>query len=59
MVALAGIPNPLVRELYEMLYLKTERLILDGTKFRNKFGRIPTTPYDDGIKKTLDWFRVK
>jgi nucleoside-diphosphate-sugar epimerase len=58
MVALAGIPNPLVREFYEMLYLKEERLILDGTKFRNKFGRIPTTPYDDGIKKTLDWFRI-
>jgi nucleoside-diphosphate-sugar epimerase len=59
MIALAGIPNPLVREFYEMLYLKKERLILDGTKFRNKFGRIPTTPYKDGIKKTLDWFRAK
>jgi nucleoside-diphosphate-sugar epimerase len=59
MIALAGIPNPLVREFYEMLYLKRERLILDGTKFRNKFGRIPTTSYEDGIKKTLDWFRIK
>lgn len=57
MITLAGISNPLVREFYEMLYLKRERMILDGTKFRSKFGRIPATPYKDGIKKTLDWFR--
>lgn len=59
MIALAGIPKPQVREFCEMLYLKGERLILDGTKFRNKFGRIPTTPYEVGIKKTLDWFRAQ
>jgi nucleoside-diphosphate-sugar epimerase len=58
MVALAGITNPLVHEFNEMLYLKYERLILDGTKFREKFGGIPATPYREGIKKTLDWFRT-
>jgi len=57
MIALAGISNPLVREFYEMLYLKNERLILDGTKFKRKFGRIPATPYKDGTRKTLEWFR--
>jgi nucleoside-diphosphate-sugar epimerase len=59
MIALAGISNPLVREFYEMLYLKRERMILDGTKFRSKFRGIPATPYKDGIKKTLDWFRER
>jgi len=57
MIRIAGLTNPLVREFNEMLYLKTERLILDGTKFKRKFGSIPATPYKDGIKKTLDWFR--
>lgn len=57
LVALAGIFNPLAREFREMLYLKEERLILDGTKFQTKFGRIPATPYSEGIKKTIDWFR--
>lgn len=57
MIAIAGLSNPLVREFYEMFYLKTERLILDGTKFRSKFGRIPATGYKDGVKRTLDWFR--
>jgi nucleoside-diphosphate-sugar epimerase len=56
MIALAGISNPLAREFYEMLYLKRERFILDGTKFRNKFGTIPATSYKEGIQKTLDWF---
>ena len=56
-IGVAGIFNPLAKEFYEMVYLRTERMILDGTKFRSKFGRIPATPYRDGIKKTLDWFR--
>jgi hypothetical protein len=56
-IALAGIKNPMAREFYELLYLRRERMILDGTKFRTKFRRIPATPYKDGIKKTLDWFR--
>jgi nucleoside-diphosphate-sugar epimerase len=56
-IALAGINNPVAREFYELLYLRRERMILDGTKFIAKFGRIPATPYKDGIKKTLDWFR--
>ncbi len=58
MVALAGIFNPLAREFHEMIYLKQERPILDGTKFRTKFGRVPTTPYKVGIEKTLEWFRA-
>jgi nucleoside-diphosphate-sugar epimerase len=57
LIALAGVKNPVAREFYELLYLRRERMILDGTKFRTKFGRIPATPYKDGIKKTLDWFR--
>ncbi len=56
-VTLAGIFNPLAREFREMLYLKEERLILNGTKFRTKFGGILATPYRDGIKKTIDWFK--
>lgn len=56
-VALAGLFNPLAREAREMLYLYKERLILDGAKFRQKFGRIPATPYETGVTRTLEWFR--
>jgi nucleoside-diphosphate-sugar epimerase len=48
-----------VRGFYEMIYLKRDCIILDGTRFRSRFGRIPATPYKDGIKKTLDWFRER
>jgi len=56
MVGLVGLWNPLAREFHEMLYLKRERLLLDGSKYKAKFGKIPQTPYAEGIKKTLDWF---
>lgn len=58
MVTMAGIFNPLAREFREMLYLKQERLVLDGTKSKAKFRSIPATSYDEGIKKTLEWFRA-
>lgn len=57
LVALAGLVNPLAREFREMLYLRKERFLLDGSKFREKFGRIPTTSYEEGVRTTLDWFR--
>ncbi len=57
LVSLIGLFNPLAREFSEMLYLKEERLILDGAKFKAEFGSLPATPYEDGIRKTLDWFR--
>ncbi|HEV8049673.1 MAG TPA: NAD-dependent epimerase/dehydratase family protein [Thermoplasmata archaeon] len=58
MVALVGIGNPDARELREMLYLRRERFLLDGSKFRQKFGVLPTTPYETGVRTTLDWFRA-
>jgi nucleoside-diphosphate-sugar epimerase len=58
LVALAGIGNPEARELREMLYLRRERFILDGTKFHEKFGTVPATPYSTGVRTTLDWFRA-
>jgi hypothetical protein len=38
-----------------MLYLKRYKLILDGTQYNKKFGSIPATPYNEGIRKTLQW----
>jgi len=38
-----------------MLYLKREKLILNGQKFIDTIGPLPATDYSTGIKKTLDW----
>lgn len=56
-VGLAGIFSPLAREFKEMMYLKKERFILEGTLFKFTFGAFPSTPYSLGIKKTLRWMR--
>jgi nucleoside-diphosphate-sugar epimerase len=58
MVALVGVFNAEAREFREMMYLKRERFILDGSKFRQKFGSLPSTPYAQGVRETLDWFRA-
>jgi nucleoside-diphosphate-sugar epimerase len=58
LVALVGMVNPEARELREMLYLRRERLLLDGSKYREKFGAVPATPYRRGVPATLDWFRA-
>jgi len=58
LLALVGIANPEAREFREMMYLKRERFILDGSKFRQKFGVVPSTPYTTGVHETLDWFRA-
>jgi len=55
LVSLAGIFSPLIREFKEMMYLKQERFVLDGTVYKSTFGMLPSTPYKDGIKKTLRW----
>ncbi|MBU2491050.1 MAG: SDR family NAD(P)-dependent oxidoreductase [Bacteroidetes bacterium] len=52
---LMGLFSPVVKELFEMLYLKREELILDGSLFKETFGFLPATTYEEGIKKTLSW----
>lgn len=54
-IGMAGIFSPIAREFKEMLYLKQERFVLDGTLYKSTFGVLPSTPYKDGIKKTLRW----
>ncbi|PKL89002.1 MAG: hypothetical protein CVV23_07465 [Ignavibacteriae bacterium HGW-Ignavibacteriae-2] len=54
---LLGIFNKQIKEVDEMMYLKREELFLDGTKFLNTFGFLPSTTIDDGINKTFDWVK--
>ncbi len=53
-----GLVDKEAREFAEMRYLKDERLLLDGAKYRGRFGHIPSTPYDEGIARTLEWYRA-
>lgn len=55
LVAIAGLFNPMAKEFKEMMYLKSERLIMTGELFRTTFNALPSTPYEEGIRKTLEW----
>jgi nucleoside-diphosphate-sugar epimerase len=50
--------NPFFRELPEMLYLHETPVLLDDSKLLSKFPDIVKTPYDEGIRKTLEWMRT-
>jgi nucleoside-diphosphate-sugar epimerase len=49
--------NPVMRELPEMLYLHETPVILDDSKLLAKFPGIVKTPYDEGIRRTVEWMR--
>lgn len=58
MLKLLGWFNPTMREVVEMLYLQETPVILDDSKLRAKLPAIHKTPYDEGIRLTLDWMRA-
>jgi nucleoside-diphosphate-sugar epimerase len=58
MVKLAGIFNPDARELVEMLYLQETPVLLDDSKLAAKLGPLHKTPYDEGIRLTMEWMRT-
>ena len=50
--------NPNIREVVEMLYLQETPVILDDRKLMAKLA-VHKTPYDDGIRQTLEWMRAE
>ena len=55
MIGLAGIFNPMMREIHEMAYQDQYGYQLDSSKFNETFHFTPTS-YEDGIKATAEWF---
>jgi nucleoside-diphosphate-sugar epimerase len=56
MLKFLGWFNPTMREVVEMLYLQETPVILDDSKLMAKLP-VHKTPYDDGIRQTLEWMR--
>jgi nucleoside-diphosphate-sugar epimerase len=54
MLRLLGLFNPFLREVVEMHYLWTTPVILNDDRLRHLLGDLQKTPYEDGIKKTLE-----
>ena len=59
MLRLGGLFDPLLRELLEMHYLATTPVILDDSKLQGFLGGVHKTPYEEGIRKTWEWYQAK
>lgn len=57
MLVLAGLVNPVIREIPEMLYQREEPYVVDGSRFASRFGFAPTS-LEDGVRLTLQWHRA-
>ena len=56
MVRFIGLFNPIVSEVYEMLYQNESPYLFDSSKFAKAFG-FSGTPYDEGIRATAASFK--
>jgi nucleoside-diphosphate-sugar epimerase len=54
MLRLLGLFNPVMRELVEMNYLLTTPVLLDDSALRGLLEKIDKTPYEDGLRISLD-----
>jgi len=57
-LAVAGWFSALARVGQDVRPLWTHPTLLDGSKYRARFGDLPATPYAEGIRRTLSWLRA-
>lgn len=57
MIQILGVFDKQMREVVEMLYLTEDPVVLDGSKYEKEIGTLPATPYEEGIKRTLDFMK--
>jgi nucleoside-diphosphate-sugar epimerase len=59
MLRVLGLFNPLLREMVEMHYLFTTPVLMDDSALRGLLGTIQKTPYDDGLRLSLEAARSR
>jgi nucleoside-diphosphate-sugar epimerase len=57
LVRVAGLFDPLLREVGEMLYEFTAPYLIDASKYLAAFGGTPT-PHHEGLRQTVAWYRA-
>ncbi len=59
LMRLVALTNRDVRSALEMMYLFEDSLFLDGSLYKSLTGSAaPATPYEEGVRRTLEWFRT-
>lgn len=59
MLSLAGMFDATARGAADIDHVWTFPVLLDGTRYRARFGEVPRTPLDDAIATTLAWHRAR
>ncbi|HEV7180362.1 MAG TPA: NAD-dependent epimerase/dehydratase family protein [Candidatus Baltobacteraceae bacterium] len=59
MLQAVGLFNPMMRELAEMHYLVTDPVVMDDSALRALLGDVHATPYDEGVRLTLEALTMK
>jgi nucleoside-diphosphate-sugar epimerase len=57
MIRMAGLFNPVVRELNETLYQFERPFVSDASKFQRAFAAFDPTPHREAVMRTVEWFR--
>jgi nucleoside-diphosphate-sugar epimerase len=57
LIRIAGLFNPLLRELNETLYQFERPFVSDSSKFQGAFGPFEPTPHPEAVRRTVDWFQ--
>lgn len=57
MVSVLSLFHPMMREIKEIMYEFEQPFIVDHGKFVEAFGEFATTPHQEAVRRTLDWYR--
>lgn len=57
LIRLGGLFDKQLREYVEMMYLKSEPVVLSGDKYEKFIGPLPVTPYREGLEQLLKSLR--
>jgi nucleoside-diphosphate-sugar epimerase len=57
MIKFLGLFNANMREVVEMFYLNEEPVVLSGEKYEKQIGEIPRTPYQEGLRNTIEYMK--
>lgn len=57
MIRFLGLFNRQMREVVEMFYLNEEPIVLNDEKVERVLGKVPSTPYKEGLKQTIAYMK--
>ena len=57
MIQFLGLFNKQMREVVEMYYLNENPVVLNGEKYENMIGAVPSTPYHEGLNQTIAYMK--